>query len=108
MRVPRVAAERLVAAVSREHYLNAPTREARHEIRRNRGGVGERFVKVSREFVEDFNGIRRDDLLDVARAVSLGYLAGVGKLAERFLLESHRKSLKRPLRTSGGECDHDA
>ena len=88
-----VAGQDLVSAVAGEHDLDVLARQARHEIRRDGGGVGERLVEAGQQLVEDLQVAGLHQELVVRRPAPLRDLAGVGKLVVAILAEPDREGL---------------
>src|SRR5262249_37941859 len=102
--VAGVAAEGLVPPVARERHLDAAAGQPGDEERRDGGRVGEGLVVEAGQLVQQGDGVRGDDLLDVPGAVPPGHLTGVRQLAEGPLPEAPGEGLQRPARRRGARA----
>ena len=73
-----VAAEELVPAHAGEDHGDVPSREFRHQVRRDEGGIRDRLVHVPQESREQARHVRLDDDLVVVRAEPLGHPSSPG------------------------------
>ena len=109
-----VAGKQLVAPVARQDDLYVLSGQARHQVRRDRRRIGERFVDGPQKVVQQPEVLWTDEQLVVLRRVPLGDLACVGQFVVALLPESHgerldrRAELGRHDRHHGGRIDPPA
>ena len=101
-----VPAEELVAALARERDLDVLGGEARDEVGRQRGRVGEGLVEGRSQRRQKQRRVRPHHELAMARAVQARHGAGSGELVERLLGEADRErphGLRALLRRERGQ-----
>ena len=106
--VPVVPAEQLVAAVARQNDRHVTARHLRHVPGRDRRRVGERFVEMPHEPIENADGVRLHDELVVIGSEMPRDAPGVLELVERRLVEADRERLHASARRLGHQADDEA
>src|SRR5215211_6010214 len=93
--VVRVTGEQLVAAISRQGNGDVIAREFGNHERRYRGRIGEWFVKVPDEIVDDVADLWGNEELVMVRAQFLRSQSRVLEFVVTVLMKSDRKRLDR-------------
>ena len=100
-----VAAEQLVAAVTREHDRHVAARDFRYIPGRNRRGIRERLVEVRDEPIENRESVGPDHELVVIGAEVSRDRPGMLQFVERRFVEANRERLDRTRRCARHQAD---
>ena len=91
-RVTSVSGKELIATVTRQRNRNVFAREFRNHVGGNCRRVGERFVKMPDQFINDPADVRRDYELVMIRTESLRGNPRVLQLVVTVFMKADRKS----------------
>src|SRR5687768_18523348 len=106
--VPVVAAEEFVATIPREDDRHVLAGDLGDIPGRDGGRIGERFVEMTYQLIEDAERVRTDNELMMLGAEVIRYGSSVLEFIELRIIETNREGLDRTVGCFGHEADHGA